>query len=183
MRTFHTGGVSTAETGVVRSLVEGEVEFDGRARVRPHRTPHGVEAQLAETDFGLTVKPSGKGKMQKLDITSGSILFVASGQIVPSDTILAQISSGATVKKSVEKATKDVICDLAGQVRFEDVIQPREVTDRQGNITHKAQRLGRLWVFSGDVYNLPPNAQPVVEGNKPVYNLSLIHISEPTRPY
>ena len=170
MRTFHTGGVSTAETGVVRSLVEGEVEFDGRARVRPHRTPHGVEAQLAETDFGLVVKPSGKGKLQKLDITSGSILFVANGQIVPSDTILAQISSGAAVKKSVEKATKDVICDLAGQVRFEEVIQPREVTDRQGNITHKAQRLGRLWVFSGDVYNLPPNAQPVVEGNKPVYN-------------
>ncbi len=169
MRTFHTGGVSTAETGVVRSLVEGEVEFDGRARVRPHRTPHGVEAQLAETDFGLSVKPSGKGKLQKLDITSGSILFVADGQNVPSDTILAQISSGAAVKKSVEKATKDVICDLAGQVRFEEVIQPREVTDRQGNITHKAQRLGRLWVFSGDVYNLPPNAQPVVEGNKPVY--------------
>jgi DNA-directed RNA polymerase subunit beta' len=169
MRTFHTGGVSTAETGVVRSLVEGEVEFDGRARVRPHRTPHGVEAQLAETDFGLSVKPSGKGKLQKLDITSGSILFVANGQMVPSDTILAQISSGAAVKKSVEKATKDVICDLAGQVRFEEVIQPREVTDRQGNITHKAQRLGRLWVFSGDVYNLPPNAQPVVEGNKPVH--------------
>jgi DNA-directed RNA polymerase subunit beta' len=130
MRTFHTGGVSTAETGVVRSLVEGEVEFDGRARVRPHRTPHGVEAQLAETDFGLSVKPSGKGKLQKLDITSGSILFVANGQMVPSDTILAQISSGAAVKKSVEKATKDVICDLAGQVRFEEVIQPREVTDR-----------------------------------------------------
>jgi DNA-directed RNA polymerase subunit beta' len=82
--------------------------------------------------------------------------------------ILAQISFGAAVKKSVEKATKDVICDLAGQVRFEDVIQPREVTDRQGNITHKAQRLGRLWVFSGDVYNLPPNAQPVVEGNTSV---------------
>jgi DNA-directed RNA polymerase subunit beta' len=168
MRTFHTGGVSTAETGVVRSLVEGIVEFGPKARVRPHRTPHGVEAQLAETDFSLEVKPTGKGKPQKLNITSGSILFVDDGASVPADTILAQISSGAQVKKSVEKATKDVICDLAGQVRFEDVIQPREVTDRQGNITHKAQRLGRLWVFSGDVYNLPPNAQPVVAGNKQV---------------
>ena len=168
MRTFHTGGVSTAETGVVRSLVEGTVEFDAKARVRAHRTPHGVEALLAETDFGLELKPSGKGKTQKLSITSGSILFVNSGDPVPADIMLAQISSGAQVKKSVEKATKDVICDLAGQVRFEDVIQPREVTDRQGNITHKAQRLGRLWVLSGDVYNLPPNAQPVVEGNKAV---------------
>ena len=168
MRTFHTGGVSTAETGVVRSLAEGLVEFGAKARVRAHRTPHGVEAHLAETDFSLEVKPTGKGKLQKLSITSGSILFVEDGASVPSDTILAQISSGAQVKKSVEKATKDVICDLAGQVRFEDVIQPREVTDRQGNITHKAQRLGRLWVFSGDVYNLPPNAQPVVAGVRQV---------------
>ncbi|MEA5423511.1 DNA-directed RNA polymerase subunit beta' [Synechococcus sp. CCY9202] len=168
MRTFHTGGVSTAETGVVRSLVEGVVEFGSKARVRGFRTPHGVEAQIAETDFTLTVKPTGKGKVQKLDISSGSLLFVADGAVTPADTMLAQISSGATTKKSVEKATKDVICDLAGQVRYEDVIQPKEVTDRQGNITLKATRLGRLWVFSGDVYNLPPNAQPVVQGVKPV---------------
>ncbi len=93
---------------------------------------------------------------------------MADGDTVAHDIILAQISTGSAVKKSVEKATKDVICDLAGQVRFEEVIQPREVTDRQGNITHKAQRLGRLWVFSGDVYNLPPNALPVVETDKPV---------------
>ncbi|MFN9622254.1 MAG: DNA-directed RNA polymerase subunit beta' [Cyanobacteriota bacterium] len=168
MRTFHTGGVSTAETGVVRSLCAGIVEFEAKGRVRPHRTPHGVEAHLAEVDFTLQLKPTDKGKTQKLDITTGSILFVNDGQEVLADTILAQISSGAQVKKSVEKATKDVICDLAGQVRFEEVIQPREVTDRQGNITHKAQRLGRLWVFSGDVYNLPPNAQPVVAGGKEV---------------
>jgi DNA-directed RNA polymerase subunit beta' len=168
MRTFHTGGVSTAESGVVRSTVAGTIEFDAKARVRPYRTPHGVEAQIAETDFTLTVKPSGTGKAQKLGITSGSILFVEAGAETLSDVMLAQISSGAAVKKSVEKATKDVICDLAGQVRFEDVIQPKEVTDRQGNITLKAQRLGRMWVYSGDVYNLPPNAQPVVSGNKAV---------------
>ena len=168
MRTFHTGGVSTAESGVVRSLVDGTVEFGPKARVRPFRTPHGVEAQLAETDFTLSVKPTGKGKLQKLDIINGSILFVADGDTVPGDTILAQIAAGVTVKKSIEKATKDVICDLAGQVRYEDAIQPKEVTDRQGNITLKAQRLGRMWVFSGDVYNLPPNALPVVGGNKAV---------------
>ncbi|MCP9775259.1 DNA-directed RNA polymerase subunit beta' [Cyanobium sp. WAJ14-Wanaka] len=168
MRTFHTGGVSTAETGVVRSLLDGVVEFGAKARVRPFRTPHGVEAQIAETDFTLTLTPSGKGKVQKLDIVNGSILFVADGDTAPGDTILAQIAAGVTVKKSVEKATKDVICDLAGQVRYEDAIQPKEVTDRQGNITLKAQRLGRMWVFSGDVYNLPPNALPVVHGNKEV---------------
>ena len=32
----------------------------------------------------------------------------------------------------------------------------------------KAQRLGRLWVLAGDVYNLPPNARPVVSSGKAV---------------
>ena len=68
MRTFHTGGVSTAETGVVRSKVAGSVEFGSKARVRPYRTPHGVNAQQAEVDFNLTIKPSGKGKAQKLSL-------------------------------------------------------------------------------------------------------------------
>jgi DNA-directed RNA polymerase subunit beta' len=167
MRTFHTGGVSTAETGVVRSKVAGTVEFGSKARVRPYRTPHGVNAQQAEVDFNLTIKPSGKGKAQKIEITNGSLLFVDNGADIDADVTVAQIAAGA-VKKSVEKATKDVICDLAGQVRYEEAIQPREVTDRQGNITLKAQRLGRMWVLSGDVYNLPPNAQPVVGGETQV---------------
>ena len=164
MRTFHTGGVSTAETGVVRSIIQGKVEFGAKARIRGYRTPHGVEAQQAEVDFTLSIKPLNKGRTQKIEITNGSLLFVHDGQEIDSDVTVAQITAGA-VKKSVEKATKDVICDLAGQVRYEKAIQPREVTDRQGNITLKAQRLGRLWVLSGDVYNLPPNAQPVVKGN------------------
>ncbi len=164
MRTFHTGGVSTAETGVVRSTISGKVEFGSKARVRGYRTPHGVEAQQAEVDFNLSIIPSNGGKPQKIDIPIGSLLFVDNDQNIDTDVTVAQIASGA-VQKSVEKATKDVICDLAGQVRYETIIQPREVTDRQGNITLKAQRLGRLWVLAGDVYNLPPNAMPVVSGN------------------
>ena len=164
MRTFHTGGVSTAETGVVRSTLSGKVEFGSKARVRGYRTPHGVEAQQAEVAFNLSIVPTTGGKPQKIDIPIGSLLFVDNGQDIDTDVTVAQIASG-TVQKSVEKATKDVICDLAGQVRYETIIQPREVTDRQGNITLKAQRLGRLWVLAGDVYNLPPNALPVVTGN------------------
>ncbi len=164
MRTFHTGGVSTAESGVVRSKISGKVEFSAKAKVRGYRTPHGVEAKQAEVDFFLKIVPTGgnSNKAHKIEISSGSLLFVENGQEIDADITVAQITAGA-VKKSVEKATKDVICDLAGQVMYDKVIQPREVTDRQGNITLKAQRLGRLWVLAGDVYNLPPNARPVVK--------------------
>jgi len=169
MRTFHTGGVSTAESGVVRSKVSGKVEFSSKAKVRGYRTPHGVEAKQAEVDFILKIVPQGNnsGKAQKIEVSSGSLLFVDDGEEISSDITVAQIIAG-TVKKSVEKATKDVICDLAGQVRYDKVIQPKEVTDRQGNITLKAQRLGRLWVLAGDVYNLPPNARPVISPGKSV---------------
>ncbi len=169
MRTFHTGGVSTAESGVVRSKISGKVEFSSKAKVRGYRTPHGVEAKQAEVDFILKIVPQGNnsGKAQKIEVSSGSLLFVDDGEEINSDITVAQIIAGA-VKKSVEKATKDVICDLAGQVRYDKVIQPKEVTDRQGNITLKAQRLGRLWVLAGDVYNLPPNARPVISSGKSV---------------
>ena len=167
MRTFHTGGVSTAESGVVRSKIAGKVEFGSKAKIRGYRTPHGVEAKQAEVDFVLKIVPKSGAKNQRIEVTSGSLLFVENGQEVNSDITIAQITAGA-VKKSVEKATKDVICDLAGQVKYDKVIQPKEVTDRQGNITLKAQRLGRLWVLAGDVYNLPPNATPVISSNKKV---------------
>ncbi len=167
MRTFHTGGVSTAESGVVRSKLSGKVEFSSKAKVRGYRTPHGVEAKQAEVDFILKIVPTGNNsnKAQKIEVSSGSLLFVDDGQKINSDITVAQIMAGA-VKKSVEKATKDVICDLAGQVRYDKVLQPKEVTDRQGNITLKAQRLGRVWVLAGDVYNLPPNARPVISSGK-----------------
>ena len=169
MRTFHTGGVSTAESGVVRSKISGKIEFSSKAKIRGYRTPHGVEAKQAEVDFLLKIIPTGSksNKSQKIEVSSGSLLFVENGQEIDADITVAQINVGA-VKKSVEKATKDVICDLAGQVRYEALIQPKEVTDRQGNITLKAQRLGRLWVLAGDVYNLPPNAKPVVSAGKNV---------------
>ncbi len=175
MRTFHTGGVSTAESGVVRSKISGKVEFSSKAKVRGYRTPHGVEAKQAEVDFILKIVPqaSNSNKSQKIEVSSGSLLFVDDGEEVNSDITVAQITAGA-VKKSVEKATKDVICDLAGQVRYDKVIQPKEVTDRQGNITLKAQRLGRLWVLAGDVYNLPPNARPVVSSGKSVKEGSVL---------
>ena len=167
MRTFHTGGVSTAESGVVRSKIAGTVEFGAKAKIRGYRTPHGVEAKQSEVDFILKIVPKNGNKAQKIEVSSGSLLFVENGQEVDADITIAQITTGA-IKKSVEKATKDVICDLAGQVKYDKAIQPKEVTDRQGNITLKAQRLGRLWVFAGDVYNLPPNAKPVISSDKKV---------------
>jgi DNA-directed RNA polymerase subunit beta' len=63
--------------------------------------------------------------------------------------------------------------DLAGEVLFADLV-PEEKTDRQGNTTRIAQRGGLLWILSGEVYNLPPGAEPVVKNGDPVRDGSVL---------
>ena len=46
--------------------------------------------------------------------------------------------------------------------------------DRQGNTTRLAQRGGLIWVLSGEVYNLPPNAEPVVKNGDHIEPNSII---------
>jgi DNA-directed RNA polymerase subunit beta' len=75
---------------------------------------------------------------------------------------IAELPSTGRVRKVTEKATKDVTSDLSGEVKFAGLVQ-EEKKDRQGNTTRLAQRGGLLWVLSGEVYNLPPNAEPVVK--------------------
>ena len=51
---------------------------------------------------------------------------------------------------------------MAGEIKFADVV-PEEKKDRQGNTTRIAQRGGLIWILSGEVYNLPPGAEPTVK--------------------
>ncbi|MBW4492739.1 MAG: DNA-directed RNA polymerase subunit beta' [Oscillatoria princeps RMCB-10] len=166
MRTFHTGGVFTGE--VARQLpaeIEGTVHFETGLRTRPFRTRHGEDASIAESNANLQVVPPGDGGSARkiVAITQGSILYVQDGQKVQAGQILAEVPiAGRATRKSTEKATKDVATDQAGEVLFADVL-PEEKIDRQGNTTRIAQRGGLIWILSGEVYNLPPGAEPTIK--------------------
>ncbi|WP_310489329.1 DNA-directed RNA polymerase subunit beta', partial [Chamaesiphon sp. VAR_69_metabat_338] len=161
MRTFHTGGVFTGEVEQqIRAPHDGTVKFSN-LRVRAVRTRHGEDREQVEVVGDLIVEPKGKGKKKVFNLTPGSLLLVADGSEVKTGDLLAEIalSRGG---RSTEKATKDVASDLAGEVLFADIV-PEEKTDRQGNMTRIAQRGGLIWVLSGEVYNLPPGAEPLVK--------------------
>ncbi len=163
MRTFHTGGVFTGEVEQqIRAPHDGIVKFSN-LRVRDVRTRHGEEREQVEVNGDLIVEPKGKGKKKTFSLTAGSLLLVADGAEVKTGDLLAEIaiSKGG---RSTEKATKDVATDLAGEVLFADIV-PEEKTDRQGNMTRSAQRGGLIWVLSGEVYNLPPGAEPMVKND------------------
>jgi len=174
MRTFHTGGVFTAEAaGMIRARIDGVVKFSKSLRVRPFRTRHGDDAFIVENTGQIIVDGGGKNT-EKHSIVQGTTIIVQEGQRVKANEILAEIAAGGrTARKTTEKATKDVATDLAGEVKFADVV-PEEKTDRQGNMTRIAQRGGLIWVLGGEVYNLPPAAEPLVKNGDPVHPGSVL---------
>jgi DNA-directed RNA polymerase subunit beta' len=168
MRTFHTGGVFTGEVArQVQAPFDGVVRFSKRLRTRGVRTRHGEDREQVEVAGDLVLEPtSGAQQSQTFPVTPGSLLMVASGEQVKANQLLAEVALGKS-RLSTEKVTKDVAGDLAGEVIFADLI-PEEKTDRQGNTTRIAQRGGLLWILSGEVYNLPPGAEPVVKNGDAV---------------
>jgi DNA-directed RNA polymerase subunit beta' len=173
MRTFHTGGTFTGESAAVhRASFNGIVKFKPKQiRARPFRTRHGQDAQILEAAIDITVE-SGNQK-ETYNAPLGSILFVQEGESVKAGQLLVEMPAAGRVRKVTEKATKDVASDLAGEVKFADVV-PEEKKDRQGNTTRIAQRGGLIWVLSGEVYNLPPGAEPVVKNGDRVESTSIL---------
>ncbi|NJK37191.1 MAG: DNA-directed RNA polymerase subunit beta' [Oscillatoriales cyanobacterium RM2_1_1] len=163
MRTFHTGGVFTAEAAeVIKAPVNGIVQFPKKLRLRAFRTRHGDDSFYIESNGHLEIRVEGSDRVERVNVTQGATIVVKNEQPVVTGQILVEIPvSGRTARKTTEKATKDVATDLAGEIKFADVV-PEEKVDRQGNMTRIAQRGGLLWVLGGEVYNLPSGAEPTV---------------------
>ncbi len=183
MRTFHTGGVFTGEVAQqVRAKADGTVRFKGKFRTRPYRTRHGEDALFVEANGTMTLEPSGsqKSAAMEINITKGSTLYVPNGSKIKQGQLLAEVALGArTTRINTEKAVKDVASDIAGEVRFADVVAEQK-TDRQGNTTTTAVRGGLIWILSGEVYNLPPGAELVVDNGDRVESNGVIAESKLT---
>jgi DNA-directed RNA polymerase subunit beta' len=168
MRTFHTGGVFTGEVAQqVRSKMAGTVKIPRKLRTRPYRTRHGEDALYVEANGILMLEPKKEGSetptAQEIQVTQGSTLYIVDGQQVKLGQLLAEVAiGGRTTRTNTEKAVKDVATDLAGEVKFADVVAEQK-TDRQGNTTTTASRGGLIWILSGEVYNLPPGAELIVK--------------------
>ncbi|MBW4645149.1 MAG: DNA-directed RNA polymerase subunit beta'' [Goleter apudmare HA4340-LM2] len=167
MRTFHTGGVFTGEVAQqVRSKANGTIRLPRKLKTRPYRTRHGEDALYVEANGIINLEPNKEGSdspaNQEIHVTQGSTLYIVDGQQVKQGQLLAEVAlGGRTTRTNTEKAVKDVASDLAGEVQFAEVL-PEQKTDRQGNTTTTAARGGLIWILSGEVYNLPPGAELVV---------------------
>ncbi|MEM1254320.1 MAG: DNA-directed RNA polymerase subunit beta' [Cyanobacteria bacterium P01_H01_bin.21] len=162
MRTFHTGGTFTGELAPqVRAAVAGQFQMPTALRSRAYRTRHGEDALVMEANTEATIQMES-GKTRAVSLPQGSIVFVVDGATLSKGDLIAELPTSGRVRKVTEKASKDVTSDMSGEVLFAGLVQ-EEKKDRQGNITKLAQRGGLLWVLSGEVYNLPPGAEPTVK--------------------
>lgn len=160
MRTFHTGGVFTGEVARrIEATKSGIVKFSKKLRLREIRTRHGEQKLAVEVGGNLLIDND------KIAVPVGSLLAVREGDNVDLGQLLAEVLPQQP--RSKEKATKDVSAELAGEVLFTDIV-PQSKEDRQGNKTTFATRSGLIWVLSGEVYNLPPGAEPVVKNDQKI---------------
>lgn len=167
MRTFHTGGVFTGEVAEqLKAAAPGTLRWPASLRARPLRTRHGDDAYQIEMNQDVILEGED-GKQEVHSLTQGSTLLVRDGQKVKKGQLIAEVSLGKATRKSTEKAQKEVVSDLAGEIKFTD-LPIEEKTDRQGNTTLIAQRQGLVWVMSGQVYNLPPGAEPAVKNGQSI---------------
>ncbi|MEL6900912.1 MAG: DNA-directed RNA polymerase subunit beta'', partial [Cyanobacteria bacterium J06606_4] len=161
MRTFHTGGTFTGELAPqVNAKRSGIIRIPEGLRTRPFRTRHGEDALVMDANCQIAIEANGKE--YSVSLPKNAILFAKEGDEIKKGDMIAEMPSTSRVRKVTEKASKDVTSDLSGEVVFDGLVQ-EEKTDRQGNMTRLAQRGGLLWVLSGEVYNLPPGAEPVVK--------------------
>ncbi|PHV62213.1 DNA-directed RNA polymerase subunit beta' [Cyanobacterium aponinum] len=160
MRTFHTGGVFTGEVARrITTPTSGTVKFSKKLKVRETRTRHGDQKLVVEVTGDVIVGA------EKISVPKDSLLAVREGDIIQENDLIAEVMPQKT--RSTEKVTKDVATDLSGEVHFAD-IAPESKTDKQGNTTTTASRNGLIWVLSGQVYNLPPGAEPAVKNGDKV---------------
>lgn len=169
MRTFHTGGVFRGAT----SAKQIRTEFDGKIVSRPStrelRTRHGDDVEVSLKEGKIDVEDSN-GKVVSYSIPFGSTIFFNVGASVKSGDAIAEYEPGAARGDSgrlTEKATKDITSDLSGSATF-DGFSVDEKRDRQGNISRTANKGGKIWVLSGDVYNLPGGSKILVKDEQKV---------------
>jgi DNA-directed RNA polymerase subunit beta' len=173
MRTFHTGGTFTGEVvPQIRAGFDGTVHTKPKQfRARDFRTSHGQEALMLEVSVDITVEVGDR--KEKNTLPSGSILFAKDGAHVKKGFVIAEMPAASRTRKVTEKAAKDVASDLAGEIQFADIV-PEEKKDRQGNTTRIAQKGGLIWILSGEVYNLPPGAEPRVKNGDRIEATSIL---------
>nr|YP_009391647.1 RNA polymerase b''''-subunit [Laurenciella marilzae]ARW59791.1 RNA polymerase b''''-subunit [Laurenciella marilzae] len=166
MRTFHTGGVFTGELSQnVVCDTEGLVKYPSNINTVITRNRHGDYVNLVNTDCSISITTQ-EGKTKLYPIVKGSFILVDNNSYVLNKQIIAEYTSNA--KLSTEKARKSVVATFSGSIHFSN----NQLNEKGSNNLLSSSLV--LWVLSGQVYNLPPSTNLLVDNNHIIEKDSLL---------
>nr|WCH57120.1 RNA polymerase b-subunit [Hypnea musciformis] len=170
MRTFHTGGVFTGELAQkIINLIDGQVKYLDNMQMVNARTRYGDSAMLITEDCKIEII-NLSGKKYFINLVKGALLLVKNNQQIYKGHVIAEYPLSNRIIK--EKAQKAITADFSGSIYLKDFNSKDVYLDR--NIAHTISSSGVLWILSGIVYNIPDDAQLVIEQNQQIYDDSLL---------
>jgi len=173
MRTFHTGGVFTGELAQkILSPVDGIIIYPENIIVSPTRTRHGEQALLVNSDCKLKILDL-QNKDITIELIKGSLLLVRNNTEIKKNTVLAEYP--VSNRLITEKAQKAVIADFSGSVHI--------TNSSNKNFFENVEENKVIWILSGQVYNIPNNAELTIVEDQYIEENTLLARTQITSNY
>ena len=175
MRTFHTGGVFTGDfANKVYAPLDCTIHHPDESLLSVTRTSHGDKAYLLKEDSYMILSSLDRKHEKKIALSKNSLLFIENNSQVLNGQLLAEYPLKNRLTK--EKAQKSILSDISGKIAFTD-LTIEEIQSKQ-NIVRSAQSGGLIWVLSGQVYNVPEDAQIILNEGDSIDSGSIVTITK-----
>jgi len=144
MRTFHTGGIFTSETGQkIISPINGLVKFYKHFKTVVLRTNRGEDVLVTKNSGSLVLVPETITEgLVKIEIARNTILFPKNNQYIAKDTVIGEVINS---NKQTKTEIKTILSDRCGEIFIPKLKQ------RMTGLTNN--RL--IWILEGQLYNSP----------------------------
>jgi DNA-directed RNA polymerase subunit beta' len=151
MRTFHTGGIFSADSNYqIFSKVSGQIFFPNTLKTFPTRTQQGKNALIIEFSTKIEVV-NFKNQVVKIFLKKDTTLFVNDKEFIKKDQLIASLQDNL---KSSEKTGKKILFStISGEIVFNKNLD-------QDNVNLKNKLLkripnGLIWILSANVFTIP----------------------------
>ncbi len=179
MRTFHTGGVFTGEfADRIYAPFDSIIRHPDKSLLVITRTAHGDKAYLVKKDCNIILYSLNEKYQKKIALSKNSLLLVENSAKVLKNQLIVEYP---LKNRLAEKAQKTIVADTAGKIAFVD-LSIEEIESRQ-HFVRSAQSGGLAWILSGQVHNIPDNAEFVVKAGSIIDLGSLLAIEQIATSY
>lgn len=147
MRTFHTGGVFTAQVRQqIVSPINGIIKFFRFLKILVLRNNRGEDVFITKNSGSVILIPEDKNKnFVKLDILKNTIIFPKNNQYLLKDTVIGEVINK---NKQIRTEIKPILTTHCGEIFI-----PR--LKKKGNLLNTNKL---IWILAGQLYNAPINS-------------------------